>query len=150
MNGQINRPNNKCENYSEDVPVKCVDSSFSEYFSSLGGLDCYFDFDEGFECSKIIKKPCLVYFSGHSSIESRKMELELFSNAKIIETIKGNFIFVNLTKDDKLELSPFYQVVSLHSGDTITTYGKKCIYYQKRLSTWQKTKHIYIWLIISI
>lgn len=134
MHAQINESDRyKCENNKKDSPVKCIGSSFSEYFSSIKGLDCYFDFDEGLQCARISNKPCIVYFTEHNSVKSRKMESEFLTNSEIIKTIKENYIFIKLIKDDKMELSPFYQVINSTSNDTITIFGEKSVYYQKRL-----------------
>jgi hypothetical protein len=130
--GQIKESDSiKCKN--NPVDTKCIGSSFTEYFSSIKGLDCYFDFDEGLQCAKILNLPCLVYFTGHNSIPSRKMESELLANNDIIRSIRGNYVFIMLFKDDKMKLPPLYQVISSISNDTITLFGEKSIYYQKRL-----------------
>lgn len=133
-NAQTKEPDNlRCKNNPAELPSKCIESSFSAYFSSIKGLDCYFDFDEGLQCAKILNKPCLVYFCGHGSIQSREMEYELLTNNETIKTISDNYIFIMLNKDDKMVLTPFYQVVSTLTKDTIKVFGKKNIYYQKRL-----------------
>lgn len=130
--GQIKESDSlRCKN--NPVELKCIGSSFTGYFSSIKGIDCYYDFDEGLQCAKILNKPCLVYFTGHNSIPSRKMESQLLADNEIINTINDNYIFIQLIKDDKMELSPFYQVISSISNDTITIFGEKSIYYQKRL-----------------
>lgn len=133
-NAQTKEPDNlRCKNNPAELPSKCIESSFSAYFSSIKGLDCYFDFDEGLQCAKILNKPCLIYFTGHNSITSRKMESQLLADKVIINTINDNYIFIQLIKDDKMELSPFFQVISSISNDTIKLFGEKSIYYQKRL-----------------
>lgn len=134
----------KCKNNTDDNSVKCVRSSFSEYFSSIKGLDCYFDFDEGLQCAKISDKPCIVYFTEHNSFESREMESELLTNSEIIKIIRENYIFIKLIKDDKMKLTPFYQVISSTSYDTITLFGKKSTYYQERLFHEDVTPAFYI------
>lgn len=125
--------NPKCNNKPSDFPAKCVKSSFTDYFTAIKGLECYFDFDEGLQCAKKLNMPCLVYLCGHGSIQSREMEYELLTNNETIKTISDNYIFIMLNKDDKMLLTPFYQVVSTLTKDTIKVFGKRNIYYQKRL-----------------
>jgi hypothetical protein len=81
----------------------------------------------------VIKKPCLIYFNGHNSIKSRKVESEILADSEINKIINNNYVFYQLSKDDKKELSPFYSGNIIKNNDTIVTYGVKSTYYQDRL-----------------
>lgn len=112
--------------------LNCPDVSYTDYFGSPHKIKSYYDFDEGLECSKISKKPNLVYFSGHGSIEARMMEAEVMSDKKILHLIKNEFVITTLYVDDmSKELEIEKQIISNLTGDTLKMYGQKQVYIEK-------------------
>ncbi len=111
--------------------LKCPEISYSDYFGSPHGIKSYYDFDEGLECSKVSKKPYLVYFSGHGSVQARQMEAEVLSDKEILNSIKNEFIITTLYVDDKSKLDTEKQIISELTGDTIKIYGLKQAYIEE-------------------
>ena len=120
QNGQKN-------SYSLDQ-LNCPERSYKDYFGSPYGIESYYDYYEGLECSKISKKPYLVYFSGHGSLESRQMESEVWTDKEVLNSLKTEFVVTTLYVDDKSKLNIDRQIVSEINGDTIKTYGLKQSY----------------------
>ena len=77
----------------------CKSPSFSNYFGLPSGINGYFDFDEGVECSKLVGKPCLIYFNSFNSVESREVDVKLLLDKEIQTIIAENYVFINLVKD---------------------------------------------------
>jgi hypothetical protein len=112
--------------------LNCPEISYKDYFGSPHGIKSYYDFDEGLACSKISKKPYLVYFSGHGSAQARQMEAEVMSDEKILSLLKNEFVVTTLYVDDrsqKLEIEK--QIISELTGDTLKMYGQKQVYIEK-------------------
>jgi thiol:disulfide interchange protein DsbD len=94
------------------------------------GLTTYFDLDEGMAAAKILHKPVMLDFTGHSCANCRKMESEVWSNPDVLNRLKNDFIIVSLYVDDNTSL-PFEQVYTAQNGATITTVGEKNLDYEK-------------------
>jgi thiol:disulfide interchange protein DsbD len=108
----------------------CEPPSFATQFGFPAGLNGYLDFDEGISCSKIVGKPGLIYFSGYSSVDSRRIEMNLLSDKEIQSLITDEFVFISLIKDAKMKLPVKYQEFSELKNDTIKIYGEKSTYLQ--------------------
>ena len=112
--------------------LNCPEISYKDYFGSPHEIKSYYDFEEGLECSKISKKPNLVYFSGHGSIEAKMMEAEVMSDTTILSLIKNEFVITTLYVDDRSkELEIEKQIISNLTGDTLKMYGQKQVYIEK-------------------
>ncbi len=109
----------------------CPEISYEGYFGSPHGIKSYYDFGEGLECSKISRKPFLVYFSGLGSAQARKVEDKVLSDKEILGLIKSEFVITTLYVDARSKLEIDKQIVSELSGDTIKTYGLKQAYIEK-------------------
>lgn len=129
----------ECNSQNSDInttilsdTLNCPEISYKDYFGSPHGIMSYYDFDEGLECSKISKKPNLIYFSGIGSIQARQMEAEVMSDKKILNSLKNEFVITTLYIDNrskKLEIEK--QIFSELTGDTIKMYGQKQAYIEK-------------------
>lgn len=64
------------------------------------GLDCYKDFDEGLAVAKLANKPILLDFTGWACVNCRKMEENVWSDPKVYELLKNEYILISLYVDD--------------------------------------------------
>nr|WP_320119513.1 hypothetical protein [uncultured Marinifilum sp.] len=110
----------------------CSQPSYAEYLHLPHGLNGYFDFEEGLECSKKSEKPNLIYFVGHGSIKSREMEANVWSDAEISKLLREKFIITALYVDDRLKLPKEKQIKSMNNGELLKTIGEKCLNYQQQ------------------
>jgi len=69
------------------------------------GLDCFKDFDEGLAFAKANYKPILLDFTGWACVNCRKMEENVWSDPKVYELLKENYVLISLYVDDRKELS---------------------------------------------
>jgi len=69
------------------------------------GLDCFKDFDEGLAFAKAKNKPILLDFTGWACVNCRKMEENVWSDPKVYELLKENYVLISLYVDDRKELS---------------------------------------------
>lgn len=76
----------KMETYEPEVVVKY-------------GLITYFDYNEGLEISKKLKKPIMLDFTGIGCVNCRKMENQVWSDPQVMKMLKEDFIVVSLYVD---------------------------------------------------
>ena len=68
------------------------------------GLDCYKDFDEGLAVAKAASKPILLDFTGWACVNCRKMEENVWSDPKVYDILKNDYVLISLYVDDRKEL----------------------------------------------
>jgi thiol:disulfide interchange protein DsbD len=93
------------------------------------GLTAYFDLVEGMAAAKILHKPLMLDFTGHSCANCRKMEEEVWRNPDVLKRIKENFVLVSLYVDESTEL-PASEQYTNKKGDKIVTVGDKNLDYE--------------------
>jgi thiol:disulfide interchange protein DsbD len=92
------------------------------------GLNCFKDFDEGLAFAKATNKPILLDFTGWACVNCRKMEENVWSNPKVYEVLKNDYVLISLYIDDRKELSEeeqFKVKVNENHLKTIKTIGDK-------------------------
>jgi len=92
------------------------------------GLDCFKDFDEGLAFAKTNNKPILLDFTGWACVNCRKMEENVWSDPKVYELLKENYVLISLYVDDRKELSEENQFkikLSKNHLKSIETIGDK-------------------------
>ena len=89
------------------------------------GLDAWYDYDEALAASKELHKPVIIDFTGFNCVNCRKMEANVWSDPRVFNHLKDDFILLQLVVDDKASLEPKEQFVSDYSGKKITTLGGK-------------------------
>ena len=93
------------------------------------GLTAYFDLEEGMAAAKILKKPIMLDFTGHTCPNCRKMEEQVWKDPAVLSRIKENFILVSLYVDETEEL-PASEQYTDKNGVKIVTVGDKNLDYE--------------------
>jgi thiol:disulfide interchange protein DsbD len=88
------------------------------------GLTAYFDLEEGMAAAKILKKPVMLDFTGHTCPNCRKMEEQVWKDPAVLSRIKENFVLVSLYVDETEEL-PINEQYTDKNGVKIVTVGDK-------------------------
>jgi thiol:disulfide interchange protein DsbD len=88
-------------------------------------LNCFHDYDEAVAYAKEVNKPIMIDFTGFSCVNCRKMELNVWSDPKVLDIIKNDYVLVSLYVDDPTELPTDKQSVSKTTGQKIETAGDK-------------------------
>lgn len=69
------------------------------------GLDCYKDFDEGIAFAKANNKSILLDFTSWACVNCRKMEENVWSDPKVYQILKDEYVLISLYIDDRKELT---------------------------------------------
>jgi thiol:disulfide interchange protein len=89
------------------------------------GLDAWYDYDQALQVSKELHKPVFIDFTGFNCVNCRKMEADVWSDPRVFNHLRNDFVLLQLVVDDKADLDPKEQFKSDYSGKMITTLGGK-------------------------
>jgi len=89
------------------------------------GLDAWYDYAQALQASKDEHKPIFIDFTGFNCVNCRKMEANVWTDARVFNHLKNDFVMLQLVVDDKAALPANEQFVSTYSGKNITTLGGK-------------------------
>jgi thiol:disulfide interchange protein DsbD len=103
----------------------CEKPKFSEFLELPHGLEGYFDFEQGFACAKAQNKPVFIDFTGHGCVNCREMEANVWSDPRVLEKLKNEFVIIALYVDDKTDLPQNEWVTSTYDHKIKKTIGKK-------------------------
>jgi thiol:disulfide interchange protein len=103
----------------------CGKSKYSDRLHLPHGLEGYFDFEQGMACAKELNKPVFIDFTGHGCVNCREMEANVWSDPKVLQLLRDEFVIIALYVDDKSRLPEEDWVVSTHDGKMKKTIGKK-------------------------
>ena len=89
------------------------------------GLNEWYDYAQALQVSKELKKPVLIDFTGWNCANCRKMENDIWPDARVVKMMRNDFILLELYVDEKKDLPVSEQYVSKLSGKKITSIGAK-------------------------
>jgi len=67
-------------------------------------LNCFKDYNQGYEYAKINKKLILIDFTGWACVNCRRMEENVWSDPEIYSLLKNEFVLISLYVDDRKKL----------------------------------------------
>jgi thiol:disulfide interchange protein len=105
--------------------IDATPRKYADIFHAPYGLNAYFDYEEGLARAKKEHKPVIIDFTGHACVNCRKMEADVWSDPRVLSTLRNDYILIQLYVDDKTELPEKEQTVSSFSGKKIRTIGNK-------------------------
>ncbi|MCB0804641.1 MAG: thioredoxin family protein [Bacteroidales bacterium] len=109
----------------EDIFDICEKPKYSDFLHLPHGLEGYFDYDQALACAKKVNKPIFIDFTGHGCVNCREMEANVWSDPKVLQRLRDDFIVTALYVDDKTKLPESEWVVSEYDGKTKKSIGKK-------------------------
>ena len=68
------------------------------------GLTGYFTLEEGLAAAKILGKPVFVDITGHGCVNCREMEQRVWSDQRVLDILRNEYVLVALYTDDKTKL----------------------------------------------
>jgi len=89
------------------------------------GLDAWYDYEQALQVSKDLHKPIMIDFTGFNCVNCRKMEADVWTDPRVFNHLKNDFILLQLVVDDKAALEPAEQFTSTYSGKKISNLGGK-------------------------
>lgn len=103
----------------------CETPKFADKLHLPHGLEGYFDYDQALACAKEQNKPIFIDFTGHACVNCREMEANVWSDPKVLELLRNEFIVTALYVDDKTKLPESEWIVSEYDGKVKKTIGAK-------------------------
>lgn len=97
--GQTNKSMNYEINKVIDYSTLCDTPLLKDTFDSFNNFPQYFNYKQALKCAQSKGKMLLVYFTGHTSASSHKMEEEVLTDPEILKILTDNFILVSLYVD---------------------------------------------------
>ncbi len=82
------------------------------------GLHGFFDMKEAEKYAQEVNKPLFIDFTGHGCVNCREMEARVWSDAKVLQLLKNEYVIVALYTDDKMKVD---------ESDWVTTQGGKVL-----------------------
>lgn len=92
------------------------------------GLTGYYSIDEGLAAAKAAGKPVFIDISGLACVNCREMEQRVWSDLKVLQMLKNDFVIVVLYTDDKAKL-PESEWVTTKTGKVLKDRGRVNAYY---------------------
>lgn len=103
----------------------CEDPKYADFLHLPHGIEGYFDFDQALKCARAQDKPLFIDFTGHGCVNCREMEQSVWSDPRILNMLKNDYVVVALYVDDKKTLPENEWYVSDYDGKEKKTLGKK-------------------------
>ena len=103
----------------------CQKPKYSEFLHLPHGLEGYFDYEQGMACAREQNKPVFIDFTGHGCVNCREMEASVWSDPRVLERLRNDFVVIALYVDDKSTLPESEWITSTYDGKVKKTLGKK-------------------------
>ncbi|MFN3951664.1 MAG: cytochrome c biogenesis protein CcdA [Thermaurantimonas sp.] len=87
------------------------------------GLNCFHDFETGLAYAKKVNKPILIDFTGWGCVNCRKMEEKVWSDPRVLNKLKNDFVLISLYVDERTPLPADKQYYSEILGQKIRNIG---------------------------
>jgi len=109
----------------EALPPEKTSTDYGEKYNLRVpmGFTGYFTLDEGVAASKEQGKPVFVDITGHGCVNCREMEQRVWTNPKVQEILRNDYIMVFLYNDDKTKLAEEDWIVT-KDGKTLKEIGR--------------------------
>lgn len=98
-------------------------AKYSDFLHLPHGLEGYFDLNEALEAAKVQNKPIFVDVTGHGCVNCREMEARVWSDPKVLEILRNDYVIVALYTDDKKEL-PESDWITADNGNVLKQLGR--------------------------
>ena len=89
------------------------------------------DYDAGMEYAKRVGKPVMLDFTGYGCVNCRKMELAVWTDQKVADIMKNDYVLITLYVDNKTKLPEPIKVMENGTERTLRTLGDRWSYLQR-------------------
>ena len=83
------------------------------------------DYEDGLAYAKSVNKPILLDFTGRACVNCRKMEINVWSDSKVLPILSNDVVLISLYVDEHIDLPKEEQFISKTTGSKIETVGDK-------------------------
>ena len=108
--------------------VKTSGVKYGDVLELPHGLEGFFDLDEAKAYADEVGKPLFLDFTGHGCVNCREMEARVWSDSRVLDILRNEYVIVALYADDKLKVAE-EDWVTTESGKVLKTLGKINSYY---------------------
>ncbi len=91
----------------------------------------FYDYDEGMEYARITGKPVLLDFTGYGCVNCRKMEASVWTDERVADMLRNDYVLITLFVDDKTALDQPVIVNEQGTERKLRTVGDKWSYLQR-------------------
>ena len=110
----------------------CEKPKYADKLHLPHGLEGYFDFNQALACAKEQNKPLFIDFTGHGCVNCREMEANVWSDPKVLQILRNNYVLVAMYVDDKRIVLPEDEwYTSTYDGKVKKTLGAQNFDFQK-------------------
>ena len=111
----------------ESKAVETFDENvkYADLFHLAHNLKGYFDYDQALAAAKATNKPLFIDFTGHGCVNCREMEANVWSDPRVKEMLRNDFVICALYVDDKTTLPENEWYTSTYDGKEKKTIGRK-------------------------
>ena len=95
---------------------------YSDFLHLPHGLQGFFELEEARAYAESVNKPLFIDFTGHGCVNCREMEARVWSDPRVLEMLRNDFVVVALYCDDKKEADESDWITA--GGRTLKTIGK--------------------------
>ncbi len=96
---------------------------YSEFLHLPHGIKGFFEYKEAVEYAKSVNKPLFIDFTGHGCVNCREMESRVWSDPRVLNLLKGDFVVLALYADDKKDAAES-DWITTESGRQLKSIGK--------------------------
>ncbi len=89
------------------------------------------NYEEGMEYARLSGKPVLLDFTGYGCVNCRKMEAAVWTDERVAEMLRNDYVLITLFVDDKTPLQQPVTVVEQGVKRKLRTIGDKWSYLQR-------------------
>ena len=108
-----------------DENFLCEDPKYADLFHLAHNLRGYFDYEQALACAKAQGKPIFIDFTGHGCVNCREMEANVWSDPRVKEMLRNDYVICALYVDDKTSLPAEEWYTSTYDGKQKKTIGRK-------------------------
>lgn len=110
---------------SEKPNAICDEPKYADFLHLPHGLSGYFDYDQAIACAREQNKPLFIDFTGHGCTNCREMEANVWSDPKVLQRLREDYVVVALYVDDKTTLPESEWYTSSYDNKVKKTIGKQ-------------------------
>ena len=111
--------------YAQSTAPSHAKRKYSDFLTIPHNIDGFFDYQEALAYAKEVKKPLFLDFTGHACVNCREMEAKVWSDPRVLQKLKNDYVVVSLYTDDKTDLPKSEQYASKILNTTVNSVGKK-------------------------
>ncbi len=108
----------------------CPEPIYTDMLTLPYGLEGYFDLEQAKQCASIRDKPIFIDFTGHGCVNCREMEARVWSDERVLEILRNDYVVLALYVDEKTELPKGTHYTSTYDGKVKRTMGRQNMDFQ--------------------